>query len=372
MQIVPVRSRSELDRFVDVAFTVYRDFPNWVAPLKSSVRKTLTPGKNPFWNRAERELYIAVRDGRDVGRIAAIVDSNYNRYRKSTTGFFGFFECLDDDRAAGALFEAAAQWCRARGMSRMLGPANPSVNDEAGLLVEGFNSPPFIKMAFNPEYYVDMVEAAGFNKAKDLHAYIAPVNQPLPEKLARVIEKLKRRKGIRVRPVDLRKLKSELEVIKDIYNDAWADNWDFAPMSDDEIDDLAAQLKPLAEPVLCPIVEYNGEPAAMAVGLPDYNQILHRLNGSLAPFGWLRFLTQRRRITQLRVWALGVKRKFQGLGLDALLYYESRRGAQNLGYDRAEVSWILEDNEAIIRPITMMRGRWYKTYRMYDRSLQPA
>jgi GNAT superfamily N-acetyltransferase len=369
LQIVPVRSRSEFDRFIEVAFTVYRDFPNWVPPLKSSVRKTLTPGQNPFWNRAERELFIATEDGRDIGRIAAIVDSNYNRYRSTTTGFFGFFECLEDDSAAAALFEAAAQWCRARGMNRMLGPTNPSANDEAGLLIEGFNSPPFIKMSFNPEYYVDMVEAAGFRKAKDLYAYIAPVKKALPEKLTRVIDKLKRRKGIRVRLVDLKRLKSELEVVKDIYNDAWADNWDFAPMSDDEIDDLAAQLKPLAEPVLLPIVEYRGEPAAMAVGLPDYNQVLHHLNGRLAPFGWLKFLIQRRRITQLRVWALGVKRKFQGLGLDALLYYESRQGANKLGYDWAEVSWILEDNEAIIRPITMMRGRRYKTYRMYDRAL---
>lgn len=369
MQIVPVRSRQELDRFVKVAFTVYRDFPNWVPPLKSSVRKTLTPGQNPFWNRAERELFIAVRDNRDVGRIAAIVDSNYNRYRNTTTGLFGFFECLEDDAVAAALFEAAGEWCRTRGMNRMLGPANPSVNDETGLLVEGFDSPPFIKMSYNPEYYADMVEAAGFSKAKDLHAYIAPVNQPLPRKVERVIERLKRRKGIRVRLLDMKRLKTELELIKDIYNDAWADNWDFAPMSNDEIDDLAAQLKPLAEPALCPIVEYNGEPAAMAVGLPDYNQVLHHLNGSLVPFGWIKFLTQRRRITQVRVWALGVKQKFQSLGLDALLYYESRRGAQKLGYDWGEVSWILEDNEAIIRPIRMMRGRRYKTYRVYDRAL---
>ncbi|OYD16634.1 hypothetical protein CH330_02185 [candidate division WOR-3 bacterium JGI_Cruoil_03_51_56] len=369
IRVKKVASKSDLNLFARLGFKVYQDFPNWVPPLTDDLKKTLTPGKNPFWNHAERELFLAEKDGEIAGRIAAIVDRNYNRYHNSSTGFFGFFESIDDYKVAESLFETTVEYCRSKGMSRIFGPANPSLNDEVGFLVDGFNSPPFIKMSYNPEYYIKFVEGYGFTKVKDLYAYIVPVNRPLPDKLKRVMRKLREKPGLVVRLIDLKNLEADLERIKEIYNDAWSDNWDFAPMTSDEIDDLAYQLKPLVRPEICPIVIYKNEPAGMSIALPDYNQVLEKMKGAMFPFGWLRFLTHRSRISQCRLWALGVKRKFHSLGFDSLLYYESFRGARKLGIDRGEVSWILEDNQAIIRPIRLLGGRIYKTYRVYQKTI---
>jgi hypothetical protein len=241
------------------------------------------------------------------------------------------------------------------------------MNDEAGLLVGPFDSPPLIKMPYNPGWYPGLIEQAGFVKVKDLHAYMIDLGLKLPEKLERVMARLRRKPGLEVRPVDLDRLEDELALVKEVYNDAWSQNWDFAPMTDEEIADMARQLKPLVKTEICPIVFYKGEAAAMCIALPDYNQVLRKMNGSLFPFGWLTFLTQRKKITQLRVWALGVKRKFHSLGFDSLLYYEAYLGARKLGYKMSEVSWILEDNTAIIRPIQLLGGRLYKTYRVYQR-----
>ncbi len=338
-------------------------------PLRSDVRDTLAPDRNPFWNRGKRRLLIATRDGSVAGRVAAIIDDNYNTCRERRIGFFGFFECNNDREVAAALFDATAAYCRENGMTAVYGPANPSLSDEAGLLVDAFNSPPMIKMSYNPKYYADLVEDSGFTPVKDLHAYALDLTVELPEKLHRVMAKLKQKKGLVVRPARLSRLQQELAYIKEVYNDAWSDNWDYAPMSEDEIDQLARQLRPLIKPELCPLVFYNGEPAGISIGLPDYNQVLWRIKGRMFPFGWLKFLLHRNRITQGRLWALGVKRKFRNLGYDALLYYESFMGARRLGYTWGEVSWILEDNEAIIRPIKLLGGRRYKTYRVYQRQL---
>lgn len=365
----PVHSSTDLKRFIGLPYTLHRDDPNWVPPLRSDARATLTPGRNPFWNHAQRELFLAEHDGRVVGRVAAIVDRNHNDYRKSKTGFFGFFESIDDPDVAAALIEAAASYCRELGMTELYGPANPSLNDEAGLLIGPFDSSPMIKMSYNPEYYIRLLEQQGFVKVKDLYAFIIDINQQLPDKLIRVMESLKQRKGLEVRQADLRNLPRELAIIKEIYNDAWANNWDFAPMTEEELDEMARQLRPILKPELCLLVFRNGEPAAMSIGLPDYNQVLKRMGGRMLPFGWLKFLLGRRRINQTRLWALGVKRKFHNLGYDALLYYQSFVGGRKLGFDWGEVSWILEDNEAIIRPIRMLGGEIYKTYRVYQRSL---
>lgn len=369
VEIRKVASGADLDQFVKLGFEIYQDHPNWVPPLVADLKNTLTPGKNPFWSHAERELFLAQKNGEVVGRIAAIVDHNYNKFHKSSTGFFGFFESIRDAEVAESLFEVVTEYCRSKGMTRVFGPANPSLNDEAGLLIDGFNSPPVIKMTYNPTRYVKFIEGCGFAKVKDLHAYIVPVNRAIPDKLHRVMKRLKQKPGLVVRPIDLKNLEADLARIKEIYNDAWSENWDFAPMTSGEIDDLARQLRPLIKPELCPIVIYKGEPAGMSIALPDYNQVLGKLKGRLFPFGWLRFLVARSRITQLRLWALGLKRKFRNLGFDSLLYYESFVGARNLGYVRAEVSWILEDNQAIIRPIQLMGGQVYKTYRIYQKAI---
>ena len=338
-------------------------------PLINDAKSALTPGKGPFWEHGERELYLAERDGETVGRIAGIHDRNYNNVRKSGIAFWGYFESVDDVEVARALFDAAAAYGRRQNCTQLYGPANPSINDESGLLVDPFDSPPMIRMSYNPPTYPRLVEACGFVKAKDLLAYIIETATPVPEKLQRVMTKLKEKPGLTVRPIDLSEVKRELAYIKEVYNDAWSENWDYTPMTDAELDDLARQLKPLVEPALCPMVFYKGEIAGICVALPDYNIVLKHMNGRLGPIEMIRFLFLKKKIDQGRLWALGVKRKFHSLGFDSLMYYESFTGARRLGYKRGEVSWILEDNFAIIRPIQMMGGRVYKTYRIYQRPL---
>ncbi len=370
--VTPVKTRQDLDRFVRLPFELYRNDPYWVPPLIADVKRTLTPGANPFWNHAERELFLARRGSSIVGRVAAITDRNYNQAHASSVAYFGFFETEHAPDTAHALLDQVVAWARDRGAAVVYGPANPSLNDEAGMLVEPFDSSPLIKMAYNPPFYPTLVEQAGFAKVKDLYAYVVPSDRPLPEKYERVIKALKNRPGVTVRCLELSNLKRDLDIIKEVYNDAWSDNWDFSPFTSEDIDDMARQLKPLIEPSLCPFVFCRDEPAGMSVALPDYNQVLKKLGGRLLPFGWLKFLLERRRISQGRLWALGLKKKFRHQGFDSLLYYETLIAARRLGYKQGEVSWILEDNVAIIRPILALGGRLYKTYRVYQRPVLPT
>jgi hypothetical protein len=352
-------------------FRLYLADPYWVPPLIADVKRALTPGINPYWNHAERELYLAWRDGSLTGRVAAIHDRTYNQHHSSSVTCFGFFETEEDPATARALLDQVVSFARSRGSTVVYGPANPSLNDEAGMLIDPFDSSPLVKMSYNPPYYPALVEQAGFAKVKDLYAYVVSSDRPLPDKYERVIKALKARPGIRVRCLDMTNLRRDLDIIKEIYNDAWSDNWDFSPFTSEDIDDMARQLKPLIEPSLCPFVFCRDEPAGMSVALPDYNQVLKKLRGRLFPLGWLRFLLERRRINQGRLWALGLKKKFRHQGFDSLLYYETLVAARKLGYKQGEVSWILEDNMAIIRPILNLGGRLYKTYRVYQRPVRP-
>lgn len=348
---------------------IYQDDPYWVPPLISDFKNTINKYKNPFFCHAERELFIAYKNNEPVGRIAAIIDYNYCKYHENSIGFFGFFESINDQLVADRLFTAATKFLKSKLMKEMYGPANPSMNDECGLLIDGFDSSPMIKMAYSPTYYRTLIENAGLTKVKDLYAYIIAVQREAPEKLVRVIETLKARPEIKVRYINLRNLKEELTKIKEIYNNAWSKNWDFTPMTEAEIDAYAKVLKPLIVPEIVPIVEVNGEPAGMSIGLPDYNQVLKRLNGKLFPFGFIKFLKYKNKITNARLWALGVQDKFRNMGIDALLYYETFVGAKKKGYKWGEVSWILEDNISIIRPILLWDAKLYKIYRIYKMSI---
>jgi GNAT superfamily N-acetyltransferase len=367
VEIRPVASGRDLDRFLKLPFRLYRDDPNWVPPLLSDLENTLTPGRNPFWNHAERQLFLAMRDGAAVGRIAAIVDRNYNDYHQSKLAIFGYFEAENDAEVAGALLDAVAGHARTRGLMTIYGPANPAINDEVGMLVEPFNSPPMIKSSYNPAYYPRLIEEIGFTKVKDFYAFGMDADQPIPEKYERVVKLLRTRPEIEIRHPDVRDLKPSLDLIKQVYNDAWSRNWDFEPMNDDEIDDLARQLRPLIIPDFISMVMFQGEIAAMSIGLPDYNQVLRKMNGRLFPFGWLTFLIEKGRINQARLWTLGVLHKFRHQGFDALLYYESIMAARKHGFKRGELSMILEDNVPMIRPITNLGARIVKTYRVYQR-----
>lgn len=367
VSVQPVKTGADLDRFLKLPFRLYRDDQYWVPPLLSDLKNTLTPGRNPFWNHAERELFLAIRDGKVLGRIAAIVDRNYNEYHQSKIAFFGYFETENNPEVAGAILDAVGGFARARGLTSVYGPANPSLNDEVAMLIEPFDSPPMVKSSYNPAYYPKLVEGAGFTKVKDFYAFGIDADQPIPEKFERVVQALRARPEITIRHPDIRNLKPALELVKQVYNDAWSKNWDFAPMTNEEMDDMARQLKPLIIPDFIFMVLCNGEIAAMSIGLPDYNQVLKKMNGRLFPLGWFTFLTQRGKINQARLWTLGVMHKFRHQGFDALLYYESLLAARKHGFRRGELSMILEDNVPIIRPITNLGARIVKTYRVYQR-----
>jgi hypothetical protein len=361
--IRPVANKADLKAFIRLPFDLYQGDPNWVPQLNSDVAETLSAEKNPFFQHAEREFFLAELKGKPVGRIAAVIDRNYIAHHKENCGFFGFFETENNYEVAVALFDQARSWLRAKGMTKMRGPGNPSLNDEAGMLYEGFDSPPVVKMTYNPPFYMDFCNRYGMTKAKDYYAYYARIPDKAPEKMTRVMERLKKRAGITVRQLDPKHLDREVKLIKEVYNDAWSRNWDFSPMTEAEIDDMARKLKMLIVPEIVPCVEINGEVAGVAVSLPDYNQVLKSMGGKL---NVIKFLLNRGKIDGFRLWALGVKYEFHMYGLDSLLYYETLMGAHKKGYKWCEVSWILEDNVSIIRPIEMWGCKLYKKYRIFE------
>lgn len=373
LSVVPVRSSSERRQFITMVWDIYRNDPNWVPPIVADRRKLLSPEKNPFWKHAEAELFLAVDNGKVVGRIAAIVNHSHNEVHSDRTGFFGFFESINDERTAHALFDAAAGWLREKGMDTMRGPVNPSMNDEAGLLVEGFDDPPQILMTYNPQYYIPVIESYGFTKAKDLYAWrLTP--DFLSPKLERVQSAVRERENIVVRTFRFgpkSAFQEDINILRSIYNTAWAPNWGAVRMTPDEFNALAADLKTIAEKDLVLIAEADGQPVGFALALPDINQALIRnRNGSLPGAIW-HLLTGKKRITRGRIVVLGVIPAFQRRGIDAVLYYDiGTRMVGGHGYREAEASWVLEDNEMMNRAARMMKGEIYKCYRIYDKTIK--
>src|SRR5574337_100608 len=363
MQIEQVSSKTDLDRFIGFPWRVYQGNPNWVPPLISEMRFILGD-RNPFFRHAEAGYFLAMDKGNPAGRIAAIVDRNHINVHGEQCGFFGFFECLPDPDAARELLAAAARWLRERDLELMRGPMNPSTNDECGFLVEGFDSPPMIMMAYTPPYYLDYMDQCGLCKAKDLYAYLTVIKDvSAGDRLERLAAAIKSRNpGLTVRPANMRDFQKELEAVKEIYNSAWSRNWGFIPMTDEEIESMAKRLKPLIVPDLLIMAEMDGKPAGFFMAVPDYNQALGRINGRLGPLGLLKFLWHSRRISDIRVLTMGVKEEYRKKGIEGLLYLESFKAAMRKGYRRAEMSWVLEDNELMKKGCEVMGGRLYKKY----------
>jgi hypothetical protein len=368
------RGKRDLGRFFDVAERLYRNDPNWVPPLRSDLAKVLSD-ENPFFRHAEIQLFIARRGARDVGRIAAILDRGHNAFHGEQTSFFGFFESENDPEVARLLFDAAALWGRERKMSVLRGPVNPSLNDEAGLLVDGFGSPPIFMMTYNPAYYPALLERAGFRKAKDLLAYFFEV-APTPQgRLERMAERVRRKEpDVVVRTVSKKTLNADLPKIREVYNTAWEKNWGFVPMTDEEMDFMAGRLKPLLDEDFVFLAERRHEdgrlePVAFMMSMPDYNRAIAAAKGRLLPFGWLRFLLAQRKIRTLRVVTLGIKREYRLRGLNAIMFTAGLKAALKRGLTGVEVSWLLEDNPMVIRTVDLWGGKLYKTYRIYDRPI---
>jgi len=369
-EIRPVTTAKDLKTFIMLPWKLYRGNPCWVAPLVSDQKLLLDPRKNPFFEHSELQHFLAVR-GRDaVGRISAIVDRNYIEFQQEKTGLFGFFECIDDTPTAQALFTAAEGWLRERGMERMLGPTNPSTNDTVGLSADAFDQPPVLHMPYTLPYYLRLCEASGLTKARDLYAYYMETKTPISDKIRRVAELVRKRRNVTIRPINMKKLfTEEIELIKAVYNDAWTRNWGFVPWTEAELEHTAKDLKKAVVPDIVLLAFVDGEIAGFSLSLPDLNIALRHIRGRLLPFGLFKVLWYARKIDMLRVLALGVRKKFQGLGLDALFYYETYTRGMKAGFQRGEFSWVLEDNFPMRNAMENWGARIYKTYRMYGKEL---
>jgi len=343
----------------------------WVPLLRMDVRTMLSREKNPFFQHAEAQYFLAERgNGRNrvVGRIAAIHNRAHNEFHGDRVGFFGFFDCENDQAVADALFDAAAAWLRERGLDTMRGPASFSTNDECGLTVEGFDTPPTIMNPHNPPYYIDLVERAGFAKGMDMHQFRTVSNQ-LPDRLVRGAQLIKKRQGITLRTLDMKRFYEEVDRIKPMYNAAWEKNWGFVPMTEAEIDHLAKQLKPVVVPDLVVFAEKDGQTIGFALALPDLNVALKKNpSGRLFP-GILKVLWAARKVTRMRILALGVLEEYRNTGADAVLYHWIWDRGYQIGYRWAEAGWILEDNAPMANALVRMGFEAYKTLRMYDRPL---
>ncbi|MGK9367716.1 hypothetical protein ACSSWA_02315 [Melioribacter sp. Ez-97] len=362
-----VKSKKDLMTFLKFPWEIYKGDPYWVPPLIYDKKKILDKKKNPFFEHADMELFLAEKNGKTVGRIAAISNQLHNQYHNDKVGFWGFFESINDQAVANKLFDAAKEWLKARGFDTMRGPANPSSNDEWGMLIDGFEDTPRILMTYNPRYYLELCDNYGFKKAKDLYAYKLEHDKVVSsDKLRRVAEIARKRSNIKITQLNMKNFKTELDKVKYVYNKAWAPNWGFIPMTEKEIDAMAKDLKPLVEPSLVLFGEIDNKLVGFALVMLDYNQIIKDMNGKLLPFNFIKLFTQRKKINWCRIITLGIIPEYQKRGLDSVFYWEIVNRAAELGIYLGEASWILEDNEMMNRGAHVMNGELYKKYRIYD------
>ena len=368
----PIQDRRDLSAFLRVPWPIYAGDPHWVPPLLIERAQLLAPS-NPFFEHARWQGWIAWRDGKPVGRISAQIDDLHQQRYGDSTGYFGLFECIDDTAVARALIAAARGWLRERGMRRIAGPFNLGINQEIGVLVEGFTTPPKVMMGHARPYYDALLRACGLRKATDVLAYEIETLFPISRAMTSVLDRYRDR--VQVRPLDKRRLAAELEIMRDIFNDAWANNWGFVPFTDKEFRAVGKEMLLLIPPDLVQIADLDGTPAAFMVTLPNINEAIMDLNGRLLPFGWLKLLWRLkvRYPTSGRVALMGVRQPFQNTRTGAALAFAvinaSRAPVSGAGIRTAEMSWILEDNKGMRSIIESISGVVSKRYRMYQGTL---
>jgi len=359
-------SRADRERFIKYPFARYRDDPHWVPPLLISEREQFNPKKNPFYEHARIDLFLAERDGETVGRVAAIDDDNHNRTHDDNLMFFGFFEA-ENEEAAEALLARVEELGRELGREAVRGPVNPSMNHSAGLLIDAFDSDPFVMMPYNPPEYPGYVEGAGYAKVKDLYAWIFERDWEV-KKIGRLAARVRRRhEELVIRPVDMKRWDEELERFRDLYNRSWERNWGFVRYTDAEFDHLAREFKMLLDPELVALAEVDGKLAGITVLLPDANQVFKRMRGRLLPFGIFYFLRRNKIIEQLRLPILGVAPEHRNKGFELAMIHTLYERVMARGYRRCEASWTLEDNRAMNHVIEAGGAEYYKTYRIYEK-----
>lgn len=368
--ITVVTTKEEKKDFIQFPYDHYSEDQYWVAPLYMEQKKLLNTDKNPFFENAEIELFLAYHNDKPAGRIAAIIDHRYNDYHNTKTGFFGFFECIDHQPTANLMFRVAADWLRNKGMNDILGPANPGMMDEIGILVDGFEKYPSILMPYHKTYYDTLIKEADFDKAQDLLTYDVNQDNVDRERMNRAMEIVKRRlPEISIRKIRLKKIKEEIKIIREIFNAAWSKNWGFIPLSEAEFNYLANDLKTIVDDNFAHIAEVNGKPVAFSVAIPDYNQIFRNMDGKLFPTGIFKILWNRKKINRVRTALMGVIPEFQGKGIDALLHREAIENGLIHDVYASEIGWILESNVQMNRVAEKIGGAPDKRYRMYSKKL---
>jgi len=370
VDIVPVKTAKDLDRFIRYVYERNRNEPNWVPPLPEDEKVRLTPGRNPYFEHAEAAYFLAIDSGRVVGRIAATTDRNHDSFQGERQAAFGFFEA-ESAGATAALLGAAEAWGRSKGAEVFRGPLSFTTNDECGLLIEGFDHQPMLLMPWNAREYGAWIEAAGLVKAKDLYEWRVPVPEAPPPVFQRIASMARKRDRITVRPMNMKKFDEELGRVKTIYNAAWERNWGFVPMTEAEIDHMAKQLKPAVVPELVQFAEVDGAPVGFGLLLPDVNVAFAKVKGKLFPFGVVKLLWTLPRIKQGRLMALGVLGEYQKRGVGALLVEALMRATRARGYPVCEVGWTLEDNDSVHQLILGSGGVRSAVYRIYEKRLAP-
>jgi len=373
MKVIPVSDKKELAAFVDFPHDLFKGDPNYVPEIFIGQRDLLTPGKHPFHEHSSLQAFLAYDNkNKIVGRIAAILNKNHNEYNNANDGFFGFFDCVDDQAVAKALFDAAGNWLKEKGVNTMIGPVNPSTNETVGVLVDGFDKPPVAMMTYNQPYYIKLYEQNSFHKQVDLFAYDIKTDT-VSDRAVKLQEALMKRlaqKNITIRKVNIKDFKNEVKKIREIYNSAWDKNLGFVPATDNEFNYLAKDLKMILDPDFCLVAEHEGKMIGWALAVPDVNQIQIKVKrGRLFPTGIFKLLLGLKKVDYVRIITLGVIEDYRKMGIEACFYAQIIKKAGEKGIKGGEASWILENNEMMNKAMENINGRIYKTYRIYEKAI---
>ena len=370
--IKKVETAADKKKFIDFVHDLYKDDPNYVPELFIAQSDLMNPAKNPFFKHSKADLFIAERDGKVVGRIAAIRNNNYNEFTNSKVGFFGFFDVINHYEVAKKLFDTVTDWVKNEGLNAIIGPTNFSTNETCGLLVEGYDSPPMVMMTYNKAYYKEFLEKYGFGKQMDLVAYtFDPMD--MPEKLLRLakgVEERLKRKGITIRKINMKNFANEVERVKEIYNAAWDKNWGFVPMTDDEFRHMGKDMKMILDQDFAYVAEQNGKMIGFSLTIPNVNEIFITIKrGRLFPTGLFKLLMNKSKIKSVRVITLGVLEEYRKLGIDVVFYAMNMETARNKKIKHAEASWILESNKEMNSPLLSINAKPYKKYRIFEKKI---
>jgi GNAT superfamily N-acetyltransferase len=371
--VKPVESKKEHAQFIGFPYVLYKKIlknPYWAAPLRIDEKSLMNREKFPFYRHAKIQQFLAWRGKQIVGRIAGIIDSQYHKYREPGVAYFGFFECIDDREAAHALYRAALDWAKARGMKRSIGPISPTTNHILGVLQNDFTGVPMIQVPYNPAYYPALYDSFGFGKEKDHLAFIVRKGElELSGKIRRVVDLVRKKQKVTIEAIDLKQYDEYVKIARDLYNQAWSDNSDFVPWTDAEFAYLAKDLKLAIKPELTFIAYVDGKPAGLSIALKNFNEIFVTMNGRLLPFGIFKLLLGQKKLKSVRLAIMGVLPEYRSMGIDAAFTLETYDRGVKLGLDTCEVSLILEDNYPLVNMLNKWGAPAYRTYRVYNKNL---